>query len=335
MLVPAGGGTGTCPAGGSHDITGSATLVAPALDMDGTPLAQGEPGGPWRVLALPDNRYRQLQRRRADGTAQSAEVAGASMADGAAIGQWEWIGADSQQWRLTPVPEIDPAAYYTVTARHSGKVLEVQGGPAAVADGTAIDQATGSGEASQRWRFLPNSDGSYAIVAEHSGSCLALPLNGITTNGGPVQQWRPATWVTSGIGVVPTQNWLLIPTNPGYYKIQAVGSGLVLQVQAGSLADGALVQQGTWTSASSQEWSLSMATGLVPNCWYTITARHSGLSLGVAGGPSAAQDGARIEQSLAVNALNPALAASAGLSRSRTRRSTKVTSQAGSTAPPQ
>src|SRR6266851_3962979 len=144
MLVPAGagpGGGGLCPAHGPdgtnawHDITGSATVAVPSLDMDGTQLAQGEPGGPWQVLTASDPRYSLLQRQRADGSTRVVEVAGQSTADGAAVDQYQQTGTDSQLWRLTPVPEIDPAAYYTVTARHSGKVLEVQGGPTAVANG--------------------------------------------------------------------------------------------------------------------------------------------------------------------------------------------------------
>src|SRR5262249_45370369 len=167
----------------------------------------------------------------------------------------------------------------------------------------AVDQATGSGQASQRWRFLPNSDGSYAMVAEHSGSCVTLPLDS-GVDGSPVQQWHPIPWVTSGVGVAPLQNWLLIPTEPGYYKIHSTATGWVLQVAGASAVDGALVRQGSWTGGDNQQWSLSMDTDLDTNAWYTITARHSGLSLGVAGGPTATADGTPVEQALAANATN-------------------------------
>jgi hypothetical protein len=191
MLVPAGGGTGVCPASGGHDTTGSQTVVLPAADRNGIPLAQGEPSGPWQLLPAPDPRYQLIQRQQ---NGKVAEVAGSSAADGAAIDQWDWASGDNQQWRLTPVPEIDPAAYYTITAKHSGKVLEVRGGPTATQDGAPVDQASGTGQASQRWRFLPNSDSSYTIAAEHSGSCLSVPLASISMDGTPLQQWHPLPW---------------------------------------------------------------------------------------------------------------------------------------------
>ena len=302
MLVPATAPPGVCPAGGGHNTTGSATLVLPATtDVNGSPLAQGDPGGPWQFLPAPDPRYHLIQRQ---DNRKVAEVAGASAACGAVIDQWDRLGGDNQQWRLTPVAEIDPAAYYTVTAKHSGKVLEVHGGPTARGDGYSVDQASSNGQANQRWRFLPNADGSYTIVAEHSGYCLGLPGEAITFDGAPVSQYRPLPWATPGINEQVAENWLLVPTQPGYYKIQSGASGMVLTVQGASTADGTPVQQSAWTGADSQQWSLSLLTDLDPDAWYTITARHSGLSLGVVGGPSATQDGALIEQALPANAAN-------------------------------
>jgi hypothetical protein len=104
--------------------------------------------------------------------------------------------------------------------------------------------------------------------------------------------------------LLPTQNWLLIPADPGCYQIQSVTSGTALQVHGASTADGALVELGSWTGDPSQQWSLAIVTDLDQDAWYTITARHSGLSLGVAGGPTATADGTPVEQALAANATN-------------------------------
>jgi hypothetical protein len=270
--------------------------------MEGSPLAQGTPGGPWRVLPGNDPRYRQIQRQRGDGSTLVAEVAGASLDDGATIDQAVATGADSQQWRLTPVPAIDPAAYYTITNSESRLVIEVPGGPGAVADDIAVEQAAASGQASQRWRFLPNSDGSYAIVAEHSGSCLSLPSDQVRHNTGPVVQLRPWPVVAAGTGVIPPQSWQLIPTSPGYYQIKSAGTGLVLTPD--SAAAGALVRQADWSGAASQEWAVSMVTGLDTDAWYTIVARHSGLVLGIAGGPAATQPGTAAGQEVPANATS-------------------------------
>jgi hypothetical protein len=330
MLVPAGGGTGVCPAGPRHIVTPGAalpaqaagetaavntplrlpppkirTLVLPASPSNaanGTPLVQDGGGGPWQVLPAPDSRYHLIQRLE---NGKAAQVAGTSAADGAVIDQSDLSGGDNQQWRLTLVAEIDPGAYYTVTAKYNGNVLEVPGGPAATADGIAVDQASGNGQANQRWRFLPNSDGSWAIVAEHSGSCLTAGIpTGAVVGGLPVIQWHPTTASQISIFEKISQGWLVLPTQPGYYKIQSVATGMVLTLGGAFPADRASVKQSAWTGGDNQQWSLSMVTGLDPDAWYTITARHSGLSLGVAGGPAATQPGTAIEQSVAANATN-------------------------------
>jgi len=297
-LLTAADGTGVCPAGGGHAPAGS-PAVMPSLDMDGTPLAQGNPGGPWRILPGDDPRYRQLQRQRGDGSTLVAEVAGAALADGAAIDQAASTGADSQQWRLTPVPAIDPGSYYTVTAKYSGNVLEVAGGPADTHDDVLVDEAPGNGQANQHWRFLPNSDGSCTIVAEHSGSCLTAVYASDRSVSGRVLQWHPTTASSVRAGVQISQRWLVTPAQPGYYYLVSPATREVLTVTG----DGTVVQT-PYAGRDNQLWSLSLVTDLDPGAWYTITARHSGLSLGVAGGPSATQPGMVVEQSVAANMAN-------------------------------
>ena len=102
----------------------------------------------WHVLSNPGNKALQLALAAHPDGRMHAVMAGLdnqiwhNEQTVVVIDQWDWLGGDNQQWRLTPVPEIDPAAYYAVTAKHSGKVLEVQGGPTA----TGERRHSGSGD---------------------------------------------------------------------------------------------------------------------------------------------------------------------------------------------
>jgi hypothetical protein len=60
------------------------------------------------------------------------------------------------------------------------------------ANGTDVNQASGNRQANRPWRFLPNADVSWAIVAEHSVSCLSAGIPTVPyVSGAPVIQWHP------------------------------------------------------------------------------------------------------------------------------------------------
>ena len=73
----------------------------------------------------------------------------ASAADGAKAVQWDYAGGTNQQWRLA----WSSAGVFAIVARHSGKVLEVQG--QSTADSAEVGQWADLGLANQRWRVIP------------------------------------------------------------------------------------------------------------------------------------------------------------------------------------
>ncbi|MFC5664159.1 RICIN domain-containing protein [Kitasatospora misakiensis] len=111
------------------------------------------------------------------------------LADGARAQQWERRDADHQRFTLEPVEE----GFYRITARHSGKVLEV--GDASTDNGAAVRQWEWDGGVHQQWRPEPVGDGWYRLVARHSGRVLqiAVGTDG-ARNGAPVrqQEWANA-----------------------------------------------------------------------------------------------------------------------------------------------
>jgi hypothetical protein len=116
-------------------------------------------------------------------------------ADGVPVQQWECLLSRplNQLWDITPVGD---GVHVYVMARHSGKCLDVTGGPSAVGDGVFVQQWTclsGSDNRNQRWRATASDN----IVAMHSSKCLDVRGGPEATgNGARLQQWRcfsPAT----------------------------------------------------------------------------------------------------------------------------------------------
>ncbi|MGH9667682.1 MAG: RICIN domain-containing protein, partial [Bryobacteraceae bacterium] len=56
-------------------------------------------------------------------------------------------------WKLQPVS----GGYYEVVVEHSGKCLDVAGGPTSTADGAHLQQWTCSGGDNQKWQLIPTS----------------------------------------------------------------------------------------------------------------------------------------------------------------------------------
>ncbi len=141
------------------------------------------------------------------------------------------------------------SGYYTLKARHSGKVLDVSG--ESTDEGAAIIQyalkspLTGN----QVWQIEPAGEGYYTLTATHSGKVLDVP-GGSTDEETAVIQYQ----ANGGLN----QQWQIELTTDGYYKLTARHSGKALQVAGASPADGALIGQGTFTGADHQQWQLEV-----------------------------------------------------------------------------
>ena len=82
-------------------------------------------------------------------------------------------GTSSQQWRA----DYMGGGLFRLTARHSGKVLDVNA--ASTADGAKVQQWTSGGGAAatpgnQRWRIEDMGGGVCRVTAAHSGKVLGV-----------------------------------------------------------------------------------------------------------------------------------------------------------------
>ena len=168
------------------------------------------------------------------------------------------------------VAQIDPAAFYQIVAKHSGKCLDVAGGPDAVGNGVRVIQFECNGAANQQWKLVPVGDGYYKVLAKHSGKSLDVFGGNIATgNGVIVEQWD----YHDG----DNQLWRFDPVEEGYYRIVAKHSGKSLDINGGPDATGNEVQAQQWddVGGSNQRWRLTptAATGVagVDNVTGTFT----------------------------------------------------------------
>jgi GH35 family endo-1,4-beta-xylanase len=138
------------------------------------------------------------------------------------------------------------AGTYTLQAKHSGKVLDVQF--SATNDGATVWQYTSNATTAQQWQIKHIQGGYHTVIAACSGKGLDV-VNASGRDGALLQQY------TFGNG--DNQLWKFTKQANGYYKIAVRHSGKALEVAAAGTADGTLIQQNRFYGADNQLWSLA------------------------------------------------------------------------------
>ncbi len=152
--------------------------------------------------------------------------------------------------------DIDTTVLYNIIARHSGKCLDVSGGPGAVGNGVRVIQWDCNGEDNQKWKFTSVGDGYYKIIAKHSGKGLDVFGGRFSTgNGVIVEQWD--------YNAGANQLWKLTSVGEGYYHIQAKHSrkNLDIDLTPGATANGAGAQQWVYWGGDNQKFRLTALPG--------------------------------------------------------------------------
>ncbi|WP_162907935.1 RICIN domain-containing protein [Allorhizocola rhizosphaerae] len=140
---------------------------------------------------------------------------------------------------------IDPAAYYQIVSRHSGKAIDIAG--QSTADGAAVQQWTRADRHSQQFQFVDAGSGYFKLRARHSGKLVDVS-SASTANGANVLQWSDHGGTN--------QHFRVVDTDSGYVKLINRNSGKALDVWERSTADGARISQYTDTGATNQQWQL-------------------------------------------------------------------------------
>ncbi|GAB3977731.1 RICIN domain-containing protein [Plantactinospora veratri] len=133
--------------------------------------------------------------------------------------------------------------YYRITARHSGKVMDVVS--SSTADSAEVKQYGWNGGGNQKWEFQDAGSGYFRIVNQNSGKCLDV-ASASTADSANIVQY------TCGNGT--NQQWQWVATG-SYYQLRARHSGKCLDVVSGGTTDGTDITQYTCGSGTNQQWT--------------------------------------------------------------------------------
>jgi glucose/arabinose dehydrogenase/PKD repeat protein len=172
------------------------------------------------------------------------------------VGGVQWaanqLPGDCSVGGTTPPPGGDIAGdTYTLTAQHSNKLIDVEGG--STADGSDVVQWPATGGDNQKWQAVAAGTGIVELRALHSDKCLSV--EGDSTAAGANLEQSTCTGSDS-------QKWEPILVSGSAYRFQNVDSGLCADVDGESTADGATIIQWDCKTAggANQQWQLTQVT---------------------------------------------------------------------------
>ncbi|MEV0674916.1 RICIN domain-containing protein [Actinosynnema sp. NPDC050436] len=156
-----------------------------------------------------------------------------------------------------PLGSAAPAEAATVVAQHSGKCLDVRGGPQAVQDGALIEQWECTGAFNQNWTLRDAGNSQVRLVAQNSGKCVQ-PVGGGTSDNTGLEQ---RTCDSSAAQLWKRQN----ATTAGTSHFVHVSSNRCLDVQRSGTADGAFAVLFGCTGNPNQTWTTAPAAPAPPS----------------------------------------------------------------------
>lgn len=134
---------------------------------------------------------------------------------------------------------------YTITSKHSGKLLEVAS--CLTGDGENVAVWAENGNDCQKWLITNQGNDQYSLINLNSGKALEV-YEFSTADGANISQWE--------FNQQSGQLWT-IEQHGGDYSFVNVNSGKALDLYGFDTADGANVAQWTYTANDAQLWTLT------------------------------------------------------------------------------
>ncbi len=212
------------------------------------------------------------------------DIADVSMQNQAKVQIWEKPNpedlTDNQKFQITSIGN----GYYTIEAKHSGKVLDVPG--AGTANGTLVQQYDSNGSDAQQWVIKRTADGYFNIISKCNGLYIDIPganaSNGVRINlyegnGSQAQKFEL-------VEVDKPEEIVGDVINEGtYYLSTALNPIMVFDVVDVSMQNQAKIQ--IWEKPNPEDLTDNQKFQItsIGNGCYTITAKHSGKVFDVPG----------------------------------------------------
>ncbi|MGX7828428.1 family 43 glycosylhydrolase [Actinokineospora sp. 24-640] len=160
---------------------------------------------------------------------------------------------------------VDPAAWYVLVNRNSGKALDVYN--LSTSDGAQIVQYARNDGAWQQWQFVDSGGGHYRLRSRHSGKVLDIS-GGSTADGANLVQWADSN--------ATNQQFRLADSADGHVRLINRKSSKALDVYNFSTADGARVVQWADLNGANQQWRLERVGGTTPAGTFANPIKRNG-----------------------------------------------------------
>lgn len=166
------------------------------------------------------------------------EVALGSTQNGANVRQGTYRENAYQQWNVTPVDSRvgGDFSYYTITAKHSGKSLDIYNWSLYNGGNIAVWDDTKGGN--QQWYLEYAGDGWFYIRSRHSAKCIEV-TNGSILDNINIQQWEKdeglnQQWRFVPVGIIPDA---VAPAPPSELTAQARPQSVLLSWTPSTASD--------------------------------------------------------------------------------------------------
>lgn len=196
------------------------------------------------------------------------EVHNFGIYNGDQIQQWEYSGAESQQWQF-----VKEGNYFKIRNKNSNKLLSVQEGTAQ--DGDSVFQWDDIDNDTQLWYLEHCGNDFYQIKSKENDKCIDIK-DISKDNGAKLQLWEDVDGNNQMWRFTQLEEDKNILSG-GKYKITSKNSGKSIEIGYNSQEDGGTVQQWDYEHGSNQQWFLEK----VEEKYFKIIADHSGKVLTV------------------------------------------------------
>ena len=274
--------------------------VVPGTNVQQYQASEVNPAQLWAPVANADGSYTFINKA----TGMALNIDGAASYNGANVNAYTPNGSAAQRFTLAKQTNLLAEGIYTLGASAAtDSVLEVSG--ASQAAGASVQTYASNGTLAQRWRIalVPRAENTYTI--QNLGSAKFLTADSAST----VSQ-RAASGAATGTGAAAdtgaaagataensAQQWTPVITAHGIAFESVAHPGRVLDLTAGSTANGTRLQLWQANNSPAQAFALASTTDTLPNGTYTLTVANTNLAIDVANASYASGANVQVFQS--------------------------------------
>lgn len=272
--------------------------VVPGTNVQQYQASEVNPAQLWAPVANADGSYTFINKA----TGMALNIDGAASYNGANVNAYTPNGSAAQRFTLAKQTNLLAEGIYTLSASAAtNSVLEVSG--ASQAAGASVQAYASNGTLAQRWRIalVPGAENTYTI--QNLGSAKFLTADSASTvsqraaSGATAGAAAGTSAATGATAASPAQQWTPVITAHGIAFESVAHPGRVLDLTAGSTANGTRLQLWQANNSPAQAFALASTTDTLPNGTYTLTVANTNLAIDVANASYASGANVQVFQS--------------------------------------